>query len=300
MKLYLLLLHNSVVMIYLLLCIICSTSIIILFKYFGRFEINNFNAIIINYLTAALLGLTISFNSLRNTNVFIQSWFPLAVLIGILFVVMFYMIALTTQKAGISVSSVASKMSVIVPMLFSMLYYQEQINNYKISGMVLAVIAVVLTAIRKNNHFRNTKYLFLPFILFFGMGIVDSLVKFSQHEYLREQSLPVFSTLLFTISAITGIIIRLLKKSPNHSAINIKVVTGGMLLGIANYGSLYFLVHALNSNFVDSSIIFGLNSVGIVLLSVSLAIILFKEKLSFINWTGIVLSIITIFVLTRA
>ena len=287
-------------MIYLLLCVISSTSIIILFKYFSRFEINNFNAIIINYLTAALLGLTISFNSLRNTNVFIQSWFPLALLIGILFVVMFYMIAITTQKAGISVSSVASKMSVIVPMLFSILYYHEQINNYKIAGMALAVIAVVFTAIRKNIHFENRKYLFLPIILFIGMGLVDSLVKFSQHEYLRDQNLPVFSTLLFTISAITGIIIRLFRKSQNQSAINITMVTGGMLLGIAHYGSLYFLVQALNSNFVDSSIIFGLNSIGIVLLSVFLAIILFKEKLSFINWTGIVLSIITIFILTRA
>ena len=287
-------------MIYLLLCIISSTAIIILFKYFSRFEINNFNAIIINYLTAALLGLTISFNSLRNTNVFVQSWFPFAVLIGILFVVMFYMIAITTQKAGISVSSVASKMSVIVPMLFSILYYREQINNYKIAGMALAVIAVIFTAIRKNIYFENSKYLFLPFILFIGMGLVDSLVKFSQHEYLRDQNLPAFSTMLFTISAITGIIFRLFKKSPNHSAINIKMVTGGMFLGIANYGSLYFLVHALNSNFVDSSIIFGLNSVGIVLLSVFLAIILFKEKLTLINWTGIVLSIITIFVLTRA
>jgi len=229
----------------------------------------------------------------------VQSWFPLALLIGILFVVMFYMIAITTQKAGISVSSVASKMSVIVPMLFSILYYHEQINNYKIAGMALAVIAVVFTAIRKNIHFENRKYLFLPFILFIGMGLVDSLVKFSQHEYLRDQNLPVFSTLLFTISAITGIIIRLFKKSQNQSAINIKMVTGGMLLGIANYGSLYFLVQALNSNFVDSSIIFGLNSIGIVLLSVFLAIILFREKLTFINWTGIVLSIITIFILTR-
>lgn len=287
-------------MIYLLLCIFSSTAIIILFKYFSRFEINNFNAIIINYLTAALLGLTISFNSLKNTNVFIQSWFPLAVLIGILFVVMFNIIAVTTQKAGISVSSVASKMSVIAPMLFSILYYHEQINNYKIAGMVLAVIAVVFTAIRKNTNFENRKYLFLPFILFIGMGLVDSLVKFSQHEYLRDQNLHVFSTLLFTISAITGIVIRLLKKPSNQSAMNIKTVTGGMLLGIANYGSLYFLVHALNSNFVDSSVVFGLNSVGIVLLSVFLAIILFKEKLSFINWTGIVLSIITIFILTRA
>ena len=287
-------------MIYLLLCIISSTAIIILFKYFSRFEINNFNAIIINYLTAALLGLTISFNTLKNTNVFVQSWFPLAVLIGILFVALFYVIAITTQKAGISVSSVASKMSVIVPMLFSMFYYHEQINNYKIAGIVLAVFAVVFTAIRKNNHFRNTKYLFLPLILFIGMGLVDSLVKFSQHEYLRDQNLPVFSTLLFTISAITGIIFRLIKKSPNHGPLNIKMVTGGMLLGIANYSSLYFLVQALNSNFVDSSIIFGLNSVGIVMLSVFLAVILFREKLSLINWIGIVLSIITIFVLTRA
>jgi drug/metabolite transporter (DMT)-like permease len=287
-------------MIYLLLCIISSTAIIILFKYFDRSGINTFNAIITNYLTASLIGLIISFNSLKNINIFIQPWLPAAILIGILFVVMFNVIAITTQKAGISVSSVASKMSVIVPMLFSMLYYHEQINNYKIAGMVLAVIAVVFTAIRKNSHFENRKYLFLPLILFLGMGLVDSLVKFSQYEYLRTQSLPAFSTLLFTISAITGIIVRLFKKSLRNSPVNLKTVAAGMLLGIANFGTFYFLVHALNSNFVDSSIIFGLNSIGIVLLSVFLAIILFREKLSFINWTGIVLSIITIFVLTRA
>ena len=287
-------------MIYLLLCIFSSTAIIILFKYFDQLKINTFNAIIINYITASLIGLIISFNSLKSINIFIQPWLPVAILIGVLFVVMFNVIAITTQKAGISVSSVASKMSVIAPMLFSILYYHEQINNYKIAGMVLAVIAVVFTAIRKNIHFENRKYLFLPFILFIGMGLVDSLVKFSQHEYLRDQNLPVFTTLLFTISAIAGIIVRLFKKSLRNSPVNLKTVVAGMLLGIANFGTFYFLVHALNSNFVDSSVIFGLNSVGIVLLSVFLAIILFKEKLTFINWTGIVLSIITIFVLTRA
>ncbi len=287
-------------MIYLLLCIFSSTAIIILFKYFDQLKINTFNAIIINYITASLIGLIISFNSLKSINIFIQPWLPVAILIGVLFVVMFNVIAITTQKAGISVSSVASKMSVIVPMLFSILYYHEQINNYKIAGMVLSVIAVVSTAIRKNIYFENRKYLFLPFILFIGMGLVDSLVKFSQHEYLRDQNLPVFTTLLFTISAIAGIIVRLFKKSLRNSPVNLKTVVAGMLLGIANFGTFYFLVHALNSNFVDSSVIFGLNSVGIVLLSVFLAIILFKEKLTFINWTGIVLSIITIFVLTRA
>ncbi len=287
-------------MIYLLLCIFSSTAIIILFKYFDQLKINTFNAIIINYITASLIGLIISFNSLKSINIFIQPWLPVAILIGVLFVVMFNVIAITTQKAGISVSSVASKMSVIAPMLFSILYYHEQINNYKIAGMVLAVIAVVFTAIKKNIHFENRKYLFLPFILFIGMGLVDSLVKFSQYEYLRDKNLPVFTTLLFTISAIAGIIVRLFKKSLRNSPVNLKTVVAGMLLGIANFGTFYFLVHALNSNFVDSSVIFGINSVGIVLLSVFLAIILFKEKLTFINWTGIVLSIITIFVLTRA
>lgn len=287
-------------MIYLLLCIISSTAIIILFKFFSRFKINNFNAIIINYLTASLIGLIISFNSLKNINLFIQPWLPVAVLIGILFVVMFNVIAITTQKAGISVSSVASKMSVIVPMLFSMLYYHEQISNYKIAGMVLAIIAVALTVMKKNNFIEDKSYLILPIILFFGMGLVDSLVKFSQHEYLRTQSLPAFSTLLFTISAVTGITVRLFKKSLRNSPVNLKTAVAGMLLGIANYGTFYFLVYALNSNFVDSSIVFGLNSVGIVLLSVFLAIILFREKLSVINWVGIILSVITMIILTRA
>jgi uncharacterized membrane protein len=44
----------------------------------------------------------------------------------------------------------------------------------------------------------------------------------------------------------------------------------------------------------SSSVIFPVNNMGIVLLSALLAWIVFKEKLSPVNWTGIVLSVVAI------
>jgi len=51
---------------------------------------------------------------------------------------------------------------------------------------------------------------------------------------------------------------------------------------------------ALESNVFDSSIVFGINNMGIVVLSVIIALIFFSEKLSNLNKAGIVLSILTI------
>jgi uncharacterized membrane protein len=41
---------------------------------------------------------------------------------------------------------------------------------------------------------------------------------------------------------------------------------------------------------MDGSVIFGANNMSIVALSVLVGLLVFKEKLKFVNWIGIVLS----------
>jgi uncharacterized membrane protein len=72
----------------------------------------------------------------------------------------------------------------------------------------------------------------------------------------------------------------------------------GILLGIVNYFGVLFFIKALGTNIFDSSIIFGINNIGIVILSVLLGLLLFKEKLSSINLIGVFISIIAIFMLS--
>src|SRR5690606_37489862 len=76
-----------------------------------------------------------------------------------------------------------------------------------------------------------------------------------------------------------------------------KNVFGGIALGIPNYFSVYFLVQALRSGVFDSSGIFTVNNVAIVLFSTFVGILLFREKLLPKNWIGIGLAVIGIFLI---
>ena len=76
-----------------------------------------------------------------------------------------------------------------------------------------------------------------------------------------------------------------------------KEVGGGILLGAFNLGSLYFFIQALNHSGLESSIVFGIHSTGIVFLSAGAGFLIFKESLSWINTMGLALAIIALFIL---
>ena len=76
--------------------------------------------------------------------------------------------------------------------------------------------------------------------------------------------------------------------------VNLRNILGGIALGIPNYFSIYFLLKALQNEYLTSASIFTINNVAIVLLSTFLGILLFKEKISAKNWGGILLAVTSI------
>jgi len=269
----------------------------VIFKSAGNRKLNVFSIIVINYVIAACLGFCIEGSPV--ISILNASWLSMAIIIGILFIVMFFVIALSTIKAGISATSVATKMSVIIPIIFSIIYFRENISFLKGAGIILAVIAVFLSIYKKEKKsVKDSKSIYLPFVLFLGAGLIDSLIKYTQQTHISAQDPMIFTSVLFSVSALTGIIISLIrwKTIPQKDV----VITGGygIVLGIVNFGSLYGLIRALESGVFDSSIIFGINNMGIVLLSVIVAVLFFSEKLTLINKAGIILSIIAIILLS--
>ena len=75
------------------------------------------------------------------------------------------------------------------------------------------------------------------------------------------------------------------------SNINIKNII--LIFGVPNFFSLVFFLKALGS--MDSSIVFPLVSIGVVVSSSLIGIIIFKENLSRSNWIGIILSVCAIY-----
>lgn len=284
-------------MLYLLLAIICSTAIFVCFKYIEKFKINLLAAITINYVTASICGTIIGPKQIDILTIISAPWFSFSLLIGVLFIVMFFIIGLSSQKAGIAITTLAAKMSFIIPMLFSLLFYNEGVSVLKILGIVMAVIAVILGVYTKKDPLSKTHKIWLPLILFLGAGIVDSLVKFAQESYLSSSEYGLFSSALFGIAAISGLLIQLIKGSGLSLMIKPKVLLGGTILGVVNFGSLYYLIATLDQSGLDSSVVFTIINMSIVSLSLILGMSLFREKISFIQATGIVMALIAILIL---
>jgi drug/metabolite transporter (DMT)-like permease len=291
-------------MVYLFLSILSSTSLFVIFKYADRYRIKNFDIIIINYIVASVLGFSISSYSSEVFPLYANPWFPYSVIIGILFVIGFVLIGLSSQKVGIAITTVASKMSVIIPITFSLVYDPyDHFTTMKILGIFLALLAVFLTVYRKRRIDFDPRYLYLPITLFLGMGIIDSIIKLAQFKHIDNGVSTLFSAVLFTIAAITGIVTNLLRGRSFKTIFRPLTLMWGSLLGLGNYGSIYFLILALNHKTdtgvpIDGSVVFGINNIGIVGLSVILGLMVFREKLTYINWMGIVLSFAAIYILS--
>jgi drug/metabolite transporter (DMT)-like permease len=287
-------------MLYLLLSILSATGIFVIFKIINNKNLSIANIIVVNYLVASLIGQFQQFNN--PLQALSKDWLLFAIVIGILFIVFFFLIGLSSKLAGISITTVASKMSVIIPILFSIIYFNEEITNLKLIGILLALLGVLLTVLKKKEKSKNEKIaqILLPLILFIGMGIIDSLLKYTQVRFINHEESAFFSSTLFLIAFLTGLLYTLTSKKLLHEFTNLEIYLYGSLLGVVNFGSIYFLIAALNSNCFDSSIIFGINNVGIVVLSVIFGIFIFKEKISKLNAIGIISSMIAIISLSLA
>ncbi|SDB43725.1 EamA-like transporter family protein [Flavobacteriaceae bacterium MAR_2010_188] len=285
-------------MIYLLLSILASTVIFIIFKLINKYEINTLQVIVVNYITACLLGLSLSKVPFKISNILTEEWFYGAFFLGILFIIIFNVMALTAQRNGISVASVATKMSVIIPILFGIYVYHESHGPIKIIGILIALIAVYLASVKSEKLIVSIKSLWLPITVFFGSGIIDTSIKFMQNEYLSQDKFSLFSSVIFFFAGTIGIITLAFQFLTKKNKFNLKSIPAGILLGIVNFSSIYYLLLALSIENLESSTIFTINNVGIVLISTLVGLTLFKEKLYPKNWLGIALAVIAIFLVS--
>ena len=73
-----------------------------------------------------------------------------------------------------------------------------------------------------------------------------------------------------------------------------KNVLAGIILGVPNYFSIIFLIKALQNKNIESSTLFTVNNVGVVVVSTFVGLWLFKEQFSAKNKVGIALALLGI------
>tara|TARA_B100000795_G_C22773638_1_gene429020 strand:+ start:218 stop:1090 length:873 start_codon:yes stop_codon:yes gene_type:complete len=288
-------------MIYLFISICISSFLFVIFKLFDVLKINTFQAIVVNYFIAAVLGFYLSGLSVSFQEIPGQPWFLGAFLLGIMFILVFNVMALTSQKNGLSVASVSSKMSVVIAIVFGVWFYEESLGYVKFFGILLALIAVYLTSVKEKKETTEKQVsLLFPILLFVGSGAIDTSLKYVETTFVQEGGVPLFSATIFGCAFVLGLVILLYQKIKGTLNFEFKSILGGVLLGVPNYFSIVYLLKALSTEGMESSTAFTLNNVGIVILSTLFGLLIFKEKLITKNWLGIITAVVSILLVMSA
>lgn len=156
-------------MIYLLLAVLCSSSIALIFKYSESNNLNRYIITAVNYLTAALISLFFIINKeiiffdfnnsdfknnfsrviLQGEGVFSaqssQQWATVVGLTaGIFFFVSFIYYQKSVRENGVGLAGTFGKLGILIPMLFAILIWREYPNNTQWIGIFLALISIIL------------------------------------------------------------------------------------------------------------------------------------------------------------
>lgn len=288
---------------FLFLSIISSTSIPIVFKIMEKQDIPLVFPIVINYLTAGLLGFFLTpgpGKALFTADLFTVPWFFMAGIIGMLLIALFFIIGLSTRRAGITPTTIAGKMSVIIPIVFSIVWFGEDMNLFKLGGILSGLFSVFLIAAKKENTAAHGNPFSLPLVLFIGAGVLDALIKLTQQKFLSSETSAVFTGTCFFFAFAAGVAVCFFQKTGAREFFRPKTLLAGLVLGCVNFGSIFFLIRTLENGMLAASVLFGLNSIGIVCLSVFTAAALFKERLSKANWIGVGLAVTAVLSFTHA
>jgi len=287
-------------MIDLFISVLLFNLLVIFFKLFEKYKIDNLQALITNYIVSFLISCSLIEKDLVFTDFHNQIWFSHALIIGILFISIFNLYAYSTQKIGIALTSVNNKMSFIIPVIASFFIYNDEIFTLnKFVGISLALVGIFLASTKNTGLIFDKKYIWLLIILFLGQGIADIILNDSK-LYIGNNDLLTFFLVLFLSASIFGIIIVSIKSIFGTVKIKFKNIIAGIIFGVPNFYSILYFLKALQSPDLISktSFVFPLTSVAIVVSTTLVGIFFYNEKLFLRNYIGILIAIISIFIIS--
>ncbi len=276
----------------LLLTILCSTSIALILKYSDTRKGNPVLLLCGNYFTAAVISLIliVSEKDLGSST----GTFLFGAGLGLLFFIGFFVFAIAISKAGVSLSAVSSRLSVIIPVGLSVIIYNENPSMFQSAGIILALITILLFyfSIRKfsSGSFNKSDYLYL-ILLLAAIGINDFCFKIFQNwRPAGEKNFFIF--IIFSFAFIYSLAYVLFKKI----RMNYRTLSTGLLLGIPNVFSSYFMIDALNT--LPAVIVYPAINIGIIVLTTFAAFLIWKEKLNVYGWWAMGFGISAIYLLS--
>lgn len=295
-------------MVYFLLAVAFTVALYLILRAYPKYGINNFHAIVFNYYACVLTGLVLT----PNLEVFkeIDPTSPASLytlLLGGLFITAFLLIGLTTQKAGVTASSLAGNLSLVIPVFFGLFVFRNTVKDFTFlnySGLILAILALGMASVRSSGNEHSGKnavekwiWIF-PVLTFIASGTNNTLINYLSMTYYEPGTNTVFMIIACLGAIIIGTLILLWRVFVNKEPFLVKNIVAGFILGVPNFLSLYFLLKALDAYGNSAAFVFPVYNILTMLVSAATAWVLFGEKLTSLNKVGVLVAIIAIILLS--
>ena len=295
-------------MIYLILAILFSTGVFVAMRLFERFKLDNHQALMWNYVFASGTGFLICEHWDTVPQLVAEPWFGLSILTGFWFIFTYLLMTASTQRSGVTVTSLSSKISVVLPILAGVIWLGERLNFVATTGIVLALVALVLVVGgRKNKNDGgdvsgnvSTNKIgwivgLLPVFIFFGTGTGDILMKITEQQNSGDD-IGFMIAFIYFVALVFGIIIVIWDIARGKSKWQWKSAVGGIGLGVINFFSTSSVYNAMRS--FDNVVLFPIYNIGVVSLTALTGWLFFKEKLTWKNYLGLGIAIIAVILIT--
>lgn len=283
-------------MLLLIACLFINSWIGVIFKYFHKYSVDNFQAITVNYFVCLLTGSFILGEFALPSEIWKKDWFWIAVFLGFLFVLTFNLMAETVRHFGVGIATIFQKMSLVAPAILAIVWYQETSSLTRIAGIALALASIFLLNQKNSDseeHGHSRWELLLPMTIFVGSCLVDTFLFLLEKEKLAPNGEIQFVSSLFFFAGVFGFIKLLFLFAKGKISYNHKNIIGGIALGIPNFFSIYLLLLLLAKGW-EGSLVFPVNNVGVLVLAAVFGYLLFGEKWTKKRLAGFVLAITAI------
>lgn len=274
-------------MIYLIISIFASVSVSVLLKIAKKKKIDIAQAVAFNYPVAIILSFFFLQPDFRNFEVNDQVW--LYGSLGILLPLIFIIMGMAVQKSGIVKADVAQRLSLILTLIIAFFFWNEAISDQKMLGVGLALLALIFILNKKEKTKKTGKWYWVYLLLvWLGYGVIDVIFKLISKT--SDNDFSTTLTLSFSIAAMIIFAYLFIKKTQFNQA----SILGGMVLGILNFTNIYTYIKAHQYMSESPSLVFTGMNLGVILFGTLIGTLIFKEKLTRINFIGIGLATIAI------
>ena len=292
-------------MLYLILARVFSTGVFVAMRLFERFGLDNHQALMWNYVFAAGTGFLICKHFETPVQLVNEPWFGLSILTGFWFIFTYLLMTASTQRSGVTVTSLSSKLSVVLPTLAGVVLFGEKLGVVATTGIVLALVALVLVvgggkgdAINRVSTGKGKQRFLialLPVFIFLGTGTGDILMKLTEQQN-KGDNMGFMIAFIYFIAMLFGILLVAYELIRGKSKWQWKSAFGGIGLGVINFFSTFSVYHAMRC--FDNVVLFPIYNIGVVSLTALTGWLLFKEKLTWKNYLGLAIAIIAVILIT--